>query len=101
MALTDAGYSIALAADGAEGLDIARNQVLDLIILELRLPVLSGLKFLEAYFNLPVSHAPIIALSTSVREEAEALALGASSFMLKPFDLDELLDYLNQTFAAP
>jgi two-component system chemotaxis response regulator CheY len=100
MALADAGYTVEVAADGAQGLAIARSHVLDLIILELRLPVMSGIDFLKAYFALPGPHAPIIALSTSPREEEAALELGASNFWLKPFDLDALLDYLGKSFAA-
>ena len=100
MALADAGYTVEVAADGAQGLAIARSHTLDLIILELRLPVLSGIEFIKAYFALPGPHAPVIALSTSPREEAQALELGASDFWLKPFDLDALLDYLGKSFAA-
>src|SRR5438105_2719763 len=79
MALNDAGYSVALAADADEGLDIARNQLPALILLELRLPGMSGLDFLKTYSRLHVPHAPIIALSTSSREEGEAIKLGAFS----------------------
>jgi DNA-binding response OmpR family regulator len=100
MALSDAGYQIALAADGATGLELAKSQSPDLIIVELRLPKLSGIEFLRQYFAHPGEHAPVIAVSTSERDAQEALDLGATMFMLKPFDLDDLFERLHESLRS-
>lgn len=90
MALTDEGFEVDAAANGAEALDrVARRQP-DVILLDLQMPVMTGPQFLEAYARACALPAPVIVCSTHRRETVERLP-GVAAFLAKPVDLDELL----------
>lgn len=91
MALLDMNYDVAMAHNIQSALNLVRDFSPDLIILEMWLPVHSGEVFLEKYAQFPQPHAPIIALNTSSKHESIAREFGAVSFLMKPFDLNELL----------
>jgi DNA-binding response OmpR family regulator len=88
--LTAMGFEVLSAKDGQEGLDFARKEAPDAIVLDLMLPKLDGykvcrmLKFDKAYENIPV-----IILSAKGSEADKKLAeqAGADAYMVKPFDL--------------
>ncbi|MCI9338780.1 MAG: response regulator transcription factor [Lachnospiraceae bacterium] len=84
------GYHITTAMTGREGLSLAASLCPDLILLDLDLPDLDGLKVLE---QLRVwSHVPVIIVSVcnEEREKVKALDLGADDYVTKPFYPDEL-----------
>jgi CheY-like chemotaxis protein len=84
-ALVKAGYSVIHAADGDEGLRIARENIPDLILLDMMLPKLSGLDVLRALkSDLLVKHIPVIVLSgLGQANEAKLLTEGAAAFLVK------------------
>jgi DNA-binding response OmpR family regulator len=98
------GYQVLVAYNGEEGLNQARKDSPDLIILDLMLPKLDGykvcrlLKFDERY-----KHIPILMLTAKTQEKDRLLGkeTGADDYMTKPFDFDKLLEkvnsYLNKT----
>ena|SRR5579859_523500 len=90
LALTDEGYHILLAQDGAQALDVATSNHVDLIILDMRMPVMDGWAFLKAYGDTPTPHAPVIAASANIRSIA-GITVDVIDFIAKPFDLDYLL----------
>ncbi|MBI3964320.1 MAG: response regulator [Chloroflexi bacterium] len=63
----------------------------DAILLDLDLPVLDGLNFAHAYRQLSPPHAPIIVVSALTNTAAQAARIRASEYVLKPFDVDELV----------
>ena len=84
------GYHITTAMSGREGLSLAASLCPDLILLDLDLPDLDGLKVLE---QLRVwSHVPVIIVSVcnEEQEKVKALDLGADDYVTKPFYPDEL-----------
>jgi DNA-binding response OmpR family regulator len=86
------GYKVISAEDGKKGLDLARKESPDLIILDLMLPKLSGeevCKILRQEGNL----TPIIMLTAKGEEsdKVRGLKLGADDYLTKPFSLLELL----------
>lgn len=86
------GYHILLAADGETGLDIARTQKPDLMILDIMLPGTNGFEVISTLRR--ESHAiPIIVLSarTGEMDKVTGLELGAQDYVEKPFHLAELL----------
>src|ERR1700722_20124626 len=89
-ALVKAGYSVIHAGDGDDGLRIARENIPDLILLDMMLPKLSGLDVLRALKgDMIVKHIPVIVLSRLGQvNEAKLLNEGAAAFLLKS---DELL----------
>jgi two-component system, chemotaxis family, chemotaxis protein CheY len=94
--LQDEGYRISDSADGDHALrmlDGSADLVVDLILLDLRMPVMNGPQFVEAYRSQPGPCAPIVLITAQSSEDAAVHAndLGAVGFLSKPFDLDELL----------
>ncbi len=84
-ALVKAGYTVIHAGDGDEGLRIARENVPDLILLDMMLPKLSGLNVLRALKgDMIVKHIPVIVLSgLGQANEAKLLNEGAAAFLVK------------------
>jgi CheY-like chemotaxis protein len=84
-ALTTAGYTVIQAADGEEGLRTARENVPDLILLDMMLPKVSGLDVLRALKgDTLVKHIPVIVLSgLGQANEAKLLKEGAAAFVMK------------------
>jgi PAS domain S-box-containing protein len=95
--LTSLGFEVAEAADGQEGLDMARRLRPDLVLLDIAMPKLDGLDVArmlrrQALFR----DVPIIAVSASVSasDSAHCLAAGMNAFLPKPLDADKLLEQI-------
>jgi two-component system response regulator MprA len=85
------GYTVDVAADGQMGLIAARDQPPDLVVLDLMLPGLDGLEVcrrLRAGGDVPIL---ILTAKDGVNDRVLGLDMGADDYMVKPFDLDELL----------
>jgi two-component system chemotaxis response regulator CheY len=94
MTLTNAGYTVAEAADGAQGLAAAKAGHFDLIITDLNMPVMDGLTMIEELRKLPEqAGVPIIFLTTESDADlkARAKAAGATGWLTKPFDPENLV----------
>ena len=88
------GYSITLALDGAEGLQKARTEAPDLILMDMSLPVIDGweaTRQLKADEN--TRRIPIIALTAHAmaNDEQRAREAGCDDFDTKPIELPRLL----------
>jgi two-component system alkaline phosphatase synthesis response regulator PhoP len=89
------GFHVLVSYNGEDGLNQARKENPDLILLDLMLPKLDGykvcrlLKFDERY-----KHIPIFMLTAKTQEKDKILGkeTGADEYLTKPFDLDELID---------
>jgi two-component system KDP operon response regulator KdpE len=88
--LSHAGHAVLLAANGAEGLDLAALHVPDVVILDLAMPGLSGFDVCRQLREW--AHMPIIVLSVreGTQDKITALDLGADDYMTKPFSIAEL-----------
>jgi CheY-like chemotaxis protein len=84
-ALTSAGYSVIQAADGEAGLRIARENIPDLILLDMMLPKVSGVDVLRALKgDALVKHIPVIVLSGLAQANEDKLVKeGAAAFVSK------------------
>ena len=84
-ALVKAGYSVIHAGDGEEGLRAARENIPDLILLDMMLPKVSGLDVLRALKgDVLVNHIPVIVLSgLGQGNETKLLKEGAAAFVTK------------------
>jgi DNA-binding response OmpR family regulator len=89
--LTFYEMQVMVANDGATGIQLARTESPDLILLDLMMPVLDGWKVCHAIRSF--SQVPIIVVSAvSNREEiASALSVGANVFMEKPISVEDLM----------
>jgi DNA-binding response OmpR family regulator len=84
-ALINAGYAVIHARDGEEGLRAARENIPDLILLDMMLPKVSGLDVLRALkVDALVKHIPVIVLSgLGQANETKLLKEGATAFLMK------------------
>lgn len=85
------GYEVNVATDGRSGLDIARDTPPDLVVLDLMLPGIDGLEVcrrLRAGGEVPIL---ILTAKDGVTDRIAGLDMGADDYMVKPFDLDELM----------
>ena len=90
--LTDAGYTVTVSHNGAQGLEIAARKEHDLIVLDLMLPETDGLEICRNVRAMP-GYTPILmltALSSEV-DKVVGLEMGADDYMTKPFSLRELM----------
>ena len=101
-ALAPAGYRIVEARDGEETLRLARSERPDLILLDMMMPVLSGVEVLgELRRDAQLSRTPVIMLTARAQasDRAAAARAGADEFVTKPFSplqlarvVDQMLD---------
>jgi len=85
------GYTVDTAKDGEEGLKLARDNSPDMVILDWMLPGLDGIEVcrrLRAGGPVPIL---MLTAKDSVTDRVQGLDAGADDYMVKPFDLDELL----------
>jgi DNA-binding response OmpR family regulator len=87
-----AGYAVDLASDGQEGLFLAESNAYDAIVLDLMLPKLDGLQVLKRVRE-SGQHTPVLVLTARDDKESVVTLLnaGADDYLIKPFDLGELL----------
>jgi CheY-like chemotaxis protein len=95
-ALTDEGYKVFTAVNGLEALEILRGleDTLCLVLLDMKMPVLDGYGFLETYCQEIEEPAPIIAFSANAKLDGNAYCI--KEFLLKPFDLNDLLNLVEK-----
>jgi two-component system chemotaxis response regulator CheY len=88
--LTDEGYQVAMATNGAEALDAIEQALPALILLDMRMPILDGWGFARALGVRRVA-VPVIVMSAAQDARRWAEEIRAAGALPKPFDLDELL----------
>jgi len=93
--LTGLGYQVRIASSGAQALDMLSDGSFDAILLDVLMPEESGLRVLQRYREAGGS-APVIVLSalSSADDAVRAMKLGATDYLSKPFENDELLEAL-------
>ena len=91
ISLKQAGYQPVLAGDGREALGLLRQGGIDLVVSDLHMPGMGGLKLLEAMredgLETPVI---IVTAQGEIATAVAAMKLGASDYILRPFDLETL-----------
>lgn len=93
------GHAVAEAADGLEGLQRARMERPDLILLDLMMPRMDGWAFREAQRkDARLAAIPIVIVSACLEEQVHGL--GAVAHLHKPFELRELLAVVGRFAAA-
>jgi DNA-binding response OmpR family regulator len=89
--LTELGYRVVTACDGAEALAVAGREAIDLILLDVMMPNLDGFAFLRIYRK--EHNVPVILLTARLAESDKVigLELGADDYITKPFGMQELV----------
>ncbi|SHF87726.1 two-component system, NtrC family, nitrogen regulation response regulator GlnG [Desulfacinum infernum DSM 9756] len=99
--LQSEGHTVRLAASGEAGLEEVKTRVPDLVILDVRLPGMSGLETYQAIRDVEAKLPVIIMTAYGTTETAiEATKMGAFDYVLKPFDIPSMLDLISQALKA-
>jgi CheY-like chemotaxis protein len=87
-------YAVDTAKSAKEAIEKLGGQEFNLIVCDVRMPDMDGIEFLEQIKKENKAKAPVIYITGYASEEApiKALRLGAKDYVLKPFDMDKLLD---------
>ena len=97
------GFKVLAAYNGEEGLNQARTEKPDLILLDLMLPKLDGYKICRLLkFDDRYKHIPIFMLTAKTQEKDKILGkeTGADEYFTKPFDIDGLIAKIKSNLIA-
>ncbi|HEV8662822.1 MAG TPA: response regulator [Candidatus Methylomirabilis sp.] len=98
--LRTAGYTVIAAADGVEGLEKARTEQPDLILLDVMMPRMDGFQALEALKRDPATQGiPVFMLTVKGKEmdRLRGLQMGVAAYITKPFSPNALLARIDET----
>jgi DNA-binding NtrC family response regulator len=99
--LSEEGYTVDSAASGEKGLDMLQQELPDLVILDMRLPGMSGLETYEAIQAVDPKLPVVIMTAFGTTETAiEATKRGAFDYVLKPFEIPDMLSIIGQGLEA-
>jgi two-component system chemotaxis response regulator CheY len=97
--LKAAGYQVIEAVDGQDGLEKAKNQVVDLVLTDQNMPRMDGLTLIKSLRALPAyQRVPILMLTTESSDDmkAKGRAAGANGWLVKPFDPQKLTEVVKK-----
>jgi CheY-like chemotaxis protein len=93
--LTMNGYRVNAASNGLEGLEVLKTVKPDLILLDMKMPVMSGWEFSRHLKKEQSNIIPFIIVSAAEDIQMRAQETGADGWLEKPFELDSLLDIVS------
>lgn len=97
------GLTILIAMDGAEGIEMAKKHLPDLILMDMSLPVMDGWEATRQLKNLPETYQiPIIALTAHAMpaDEQRARQAGCDDFDTKPVEFSRLMEKIKVLFTS-
>ena len=90
------GYTVRTASNGLEALEVVHDNPPRLILLDMRMPVMDGWHFVQAYRQQPGPHAPILVVTAALDPQHTAREVQADGYLAKPFNLDDLVGLLRR-----
>ena len=101
--LESSGYATALAGNGREALDhLQSNDLPDLILLDMMMPVMDGWQFREEQRKSPAFDAvPVVVVTADGNARGKAAAVHAAGQVQKPVTIDSLLDEVERVCGVP
>jgi len=92
------GYEIIKAVDGVEGYEKLKNEIFDLIILDIQLPKMTGFQILEKLKEESINLPPIIIASACAMDEdkRKAKSFGIDDYITKPIDINNFIKTVKQ-----
>ena len=103
-ALESEGFDIDDAADGQKSLQMIADQSYDLMLLDLNMPVMDGMRVLEQLKDVPSDQKPRVVVLTaygSISAAVKTTRLGATDFIEKPISPEDLRRLVAEALAAP
>ena len=99
--LKEENYSVIGAASGEAGIEIVKQNPLDLVVLDMRLPGINGIETFKRIKNIDSKLPVIIVTAFGTTDIAiEATKMGAYDYVLKPFDVPVMLNLIKQAIEA-
>ena len=84
-------FEILKARNGKEALEVLKTNNVDVILLDLAMPVMNGIEVLKHLkSDEKYARIPVIVITANAEEKNRALELGANDFLAKPIDVEEL-----------
>jgi CheY-like chemotaxis protein len=99
--LEDQGHHVLAASDGREGLEVAERLKPDLILLDMKMPVMDGWEFARRYRAEEDDPSPIVVMTAAEDPRTRAEEIGAAGWLGKPVELDVLYDTVKQIARHP
>lgn len=103
LTLLDYDYDVTVAPNGAEALKLVETAPFDLVVTDVNMPVMGGMEFIRSYRAHPKGEGvPVLVLTTEVSDtlKAEARAAGATGWISKPFQQNQLIDAVRKVIGA-
>ncbi len=99
--LQEEGYTSITASSGMEALDILNNEIIDLILTDVKMPGMSGIQLLENIKEINPD-IPVIIMTAygSVEKAVDAMHRGAYTFILKPFENQALIAHIAKALSV-
>ena len=97
--LSNQGHEVTVARNGQEAIDLAQSHRPELILMDIKMPVMGGLEAMRRLRAIPeFAQTPIIALTASTGSEAEDLqvAAGCTEHLAKPIQIKKLFEVLDR-----
>ena len=91
-------YEVVVANDGQEGIDVAKKELPDLILMDISLPIMDGWQATQHIRNIEsIKNIPIIALTAHalIEDRNKSLAIGCNDFETKPINVAQLIGKIN------
>lgn len=94
-AIGDSFYSLSIAKDPLEGIALFKKLKPDIVITDIMMPHISGLEMAKKLREInPYIHIIILSAFSEKEKLLSAIDIGINKYFLKPFDIDELLEYI-------
>lgn len=84
-------FAVKTAGDGREALGAVEQEMPDLILLDMKMPVMNGWEFAAEFQRLYDKRAPIVVVTAAENAERRAEEIGATGWISKPFDVSQLI----------
>ena len=101
MIVTDAGYGVRTAPDGALALARVAERMPALVLLDMRMPVMNGWEFARAFRERHGRAAPVVVVTAAEDARARAEEIGADGWLSKPFEIDDVLRIVERWVGPP
>ena len=96
------GFTVVMASDGAEGLEVAKATAPDVVVSDVMMPKMNGIELVRALKADPATAAiPVLLLSAKAQtaDVREGIAAGADDYLTKPFEPLELVERITKLLA--
>ena len=97
--LSNAGFEVLQAEDGQKGLDVLKNESVDVVITDINMPVMDGIEFIKNVRASGMHNSlPILILTTETSQDKrdQGRAAGGTGWIVKPFDPEKLISVIHR-----